>query len=204
MFQKLKDYINSLEVESIPFERKQVLAPFIDYLHEQVNTSQSISLIFICTHNSRRSHFSQIWAQAMSEYFGFHQITCYSGGTAATTVYPMTIQVLEAAGFHITKLSEEMNPIIALKYSDRKHPVIFFSKTYNHVFNPSIKFTALMTCSDADEKCPFIPGAEKRLVLNYEDPKKFDNSPEEEKKYEERSQQIATEMYYVFSKITNA
>ena len=58
-----------------------------------------------------------------------------------------------------------------------------------------------MTCSHADENCPLIPGAEKKISLMYEDPKLFDRTILEKEKYRERSLQIATEMKYVFSKI---
>lgn len=201
MFQKLTNYIKKLDMQSIPVERKAVLVPFTEYLRDKIKSGKDISLNFICTHNSRRSHLSQVWAQAMAAHFDFNQITCYSGGTAATAVYPMIIQVLEEVGFESIKLSNEVNPMIAIKYSVDNHPIIAFSKTYDHPFNPSIGFAALMTCSDADENCPFIPGTEKRIALNYEDPKAFDNSPLKHQKYEERSHQIATEMFYVFSQV---
>jgi arsenate reductase len=201
MFQKLTDYIERIEVESIPAERKEVLNPFIEYLQKKINLGSNISLNFICTHNSRRSHLSQIWAQAMADYSRLNQVQCYSGGTVATTVYPMIVQVLEGAGFESVQLSHEDNPVSAVKYSSESHPIIAFSKTYDHPFNPSNGFAAIMTCSDADENCPFIPGTEKRIALNYEDPKAFDDSPNKEQKYEERSRQIATEMLYVFSNL---
>lgn len=58
-----------------------------------------------------------------------------------------------------------------------------------------------MTCSEADGGCPFIAGAERRIALTYEDPKAFDNTPQQAEKYWERSVQIATELYYVFAQI---
>ena len=58
-----------------------------------------------------------------------------------------------------------------------------------------------MTCSDADESCPVITGAEYRTTIKYEDPKQFDGTPQAEAGYEERSRQIGTEMLYVFSKV---
>jgi len=201
MFQKLTDYIGKLEPTSIATERKEVLSPLIDYLQEKNNSGNHISLNFICTHNSRRSHLSQIWAQALAHHFELNQVTCYSGGTAATAVYPMVLKILEEAGFEVVRLSKEENPVFAVKYNANYHPVITFSKAYDHPFNPSIGFAALMTCSDADENCPFIPGTEKRIALNYEDPKIYDESPLQKSKYEERSRQIATELFYVFSKI---
>jgi len=58
-----------------------------------------------------------------------------------------------------------------------------------------------MTCSQADEACPMITGADQRIALTYEDPKVSDGTDQQEKIYKERSEQIATEMKYVFSKI---
>ncbi len=58
-----------------------------------------------------------------------------------------------------------------------------------------------MTCSDADENCPFIPGAEFRLPLTYEDPKEADDTPYEESRYDERVRQIGVEMMYVFQQL---
>jgi arsenate reductase len=58
-----------------------------------------------------------------------------------------------------------------------------------------------MTCSHADENCPMIVGAEKRILMSYEDPKKYDNSSREAAMYAACSLQIACEMYHVFSAI---
>jgi arsenate reductase len=59
-----------------------------------------------------------------------------------------------------------------------------------------------MTCSQADGGCPFIAGAEKRIpITTFEDPKISDNTPQQSQVYAERSLQIASEMFYVFSKI---
>ncbi|HUH25855.1 MAG TPA: hypothetical protein VLY87_04470, partial [Flavobacterium sp.] len=96
---------------------------------------------------------------------------------------------------------ETINPIYAIKYSDYDIPIIGFSKKYNSPFNPTSAFAAIMTCSQADEGCPFISGAEKRISIPFEDPKIADNTVQQTKVYTERSLQIATEMFYIFSKI---
>jgi arsenate reductase len=57
-----------------------------------------------------------------------------------------------------------------------------------------------MTCTHADENCPFIPGA-TRISLPYEDPKAFDGTPEEEAIYAERCRQIARELLFAFSQV---
>ena len=105
-------------------------------------------------------------------------------------------------GFNIFKIADTNNPVYAIKYSDNALPVIGFSKKYDSPFNPVSAFTAIMTCSQADGGCPFIAGAEKRIPITFEDPKISDNTPEQSQVYTERSLQIATEMFYVFSKVS--
>jgi protein-tyrosine phosphatase/arsenate reductase len=56
-----------------------------------------------------------------------------------------------------------------------------------------------MTCSDAEENCPFIPGVDLRIGTTYDDPKAFDGTQLQDEKYQERSSQIALECLYVFS-----
>jgi arsenate reductase (thioredoxin) len=67
--------------------------------------------------------------------------------------------------------------------------------------NPTENFAAIMTCSQADKNCPFIPGASLRIAIPYDDPKDFDGTPQEEAKYDERTRQIAREIFYAFSQL---
>jgi arsenate reductase len=115
----------------------------------------------------------------------------------------MVAETLQNSGFKIQMLLEGNNPIYSIKYSENEHPIIGFSKKLDADFNPKSKFVAIMTCSQADADCPFIAGAEKRIPINYEDPKAFDNTPQQVEKYNERSLQFATELFYVFSKISS-
>lgn len=201
LLSKIENKITSLKNEVISNERKESLQPFIQYIQQKVNDGKNINLNFICTHNSRRSHLSQIWAQTAAHYFNIKNVYCYSGGTEATAMFPMAAKTLENAGFEITKLSNESNPVYCVKFASNEHPIIGFSKKFDHPFNPKSEFAALITCSHADENCPFIVGCEKRIPVRYEDPKAFDNTPQQAEKYEERSNQIASEMIYVFSQI---
>jgi arsenate reductase len=157
-----------------------------------------INLTFICTHNSRRSHICQTWAQTAAEYFGIKNIYCFSGGTETTALNPRVVRAMRQAGFIITQNDASDNPLFLVKYSDEKEPLKCFSKVYNDPFNPQKDYAAIMTCSDADENCPVVFGADARFPIRYEDPKVFDGTPEEEKMYAERCRQIATEMLSVF------
>ncbi|WP_242118711.1 arsenate-mycothiol transferase ArsC [Aestuariivivens sediminicola] len=201
LFPKIKETIEIARVQGIGEERKMILEPLIDFIQNKVNQNQAIRINFICTHNSRRSHISQVWAQTLAYYFNIKTVFCYSGGTEATALFPMVAETLGNQGFAIQKLSETNNPVYAIKFAENEHPIIGFSKKMDHEFNPKSEFAAIMTCDSANEACPYVPGAEQRVPITFEDPKAFDNTPQQAQKYLERSIQIATELYYVFSQI---
>ena len=201
LFTEIQQVIKGFDESDLSKERKSIVQPLIDYIQDKANRTDTIRLNFICTHNSRRSHLSQVWAQTMASYFNVKNVFCYSGGTEATALFPKVAETLQNTGFKIMKISEGKNPVYIIKYSENKHPIIGFSKTFDSDFNPKSSYAAIMTCSHADENCPFIAGAEKRIPITYEDPKVFDNTAQQAEKYMERSKQIANEMFYVFSKI---
>lgn len=200
MFPNLKNSIKKIAEIKVSEERKEILKPLADFIQNKLENSENINLNFICTHNSRRSHLSQIWAQMMAEYFGVKNVFCYSGGTEATAMFLKVAETLTKQGFQIQKLSETENPVYAVKFSENLHPLICFSKKFDDDFNPKSGFAAIMTCDSADENCPVVFGAEKRIPIKFEDPKKSDGTPEMDKIYFDRSFEIASEMYYVFQK----
>ena len=202
MYKNLVETINNVTTfQNISEERKNILRPLIDFVQQKVNNSQEISINFICTHNSRRSHLSQVWAQVAAAYYTIPNVHCYSGGTEETALFPKVAETLTHQGLSIFKIADTDNPVYAIKYSDNSLPIVGFSKKYDSPFNPVSAFVAIMTCSQADGGCPFIAGAEKRIPITFEDPKISDNTQEQSKVYADRSLQIATEMFYVFSMI---
>lgn len=201
MYSELTKTIEKLQHQSISEERKITLQPLIDFVQQKMDEEKDININFICTHNSRRSHLSQIWAQAGAAYFNIPNVHCYSGGTEETALFPKVAETLVNQGFNIFKIADGNNPVYAIRYDDDSLPVIGFSKRYDSTFNPTTGFAAIMTCSQADGGCPFIAGAEKRIPITFEDPKISDNTAQESQVYAERSLQIASEMFYFFSKI---
>jgi len=201
MFDNLSKTIKVISEQVVSSERQEILQPLIDFIQSKVSQGKTIRLNFICTHNSRRSHLSQIWAQTMAFHFGVKDVFCYSGGTEATAMFPKVAETLTNQGFAILKLSQESNPVYAVKYNENEPAIICFSKKFDDDFNPIREFAAIMTCSSADEGCPFIAGADVRLPIRYDDPKAFDGTDVMNVKYAERSLEIASEMYFVFSKI---
>lgn len=198
---KIREIISQLSTERISEERKIILQPLIEFISFKISKNKEVRLNFICTHNSRRSHLSQIWAQTMANYCHIENVFCYSGGTEATAMFPKISETLTNQGFEILKLSETENPVYAVKFAENEHAVICFSKKYDDDFNPKSTFAAILTCDSADENCPIVYGAEARIPIKYEDPKKSDGTAEMNETYFNRSLEIATEMKFVFENL---
>lgn len=201
LYPSLQAYLQNAEKEfnTIPKERKEQLKKLATYLNTKLRSDNKASLVFICTHNSRRSHMGQLWATAAAEYYGIAGVSNYSGGTENTAFNPRAVNALVKAGFVITKTTEDSNPKYEVTYGDALPTTIAFSKKYTDEANPTTNFGAIMTCSQADASCPVVFGATARIALPYNDPKEADGKPNETATYDERSKQIATEMLYAFS-----
>lgn len=203
MYPKLKKYIIGLEsnFDSIIHERKEQLVKLAGYVRSKQESGQPAKLNFICTHNSRRSHLAQIWTQTAAYHYGIDNIETYSGGTEATAFNPRAVAAVERAGFKVENPGGD-NPKYKIYLSEDSEPMVCFSKTFDDDFNPNKNFAAIMTCSDADENCPFVPGAEFRKSITYVDPKASDGMGHEADTYDERCRQIATEMFYMMSVVS--
>lgn len=202
MYTQLAEYIKECEqaVADIPGERKDKLEDIAGFIRDRLGESKPASLIFICTHNSRRSHLCQIWAAVAAHRAGLEDVQTFSGGTEATALNPRAAQAIERAGFRIMKPGGN-NPRYQVHFSDKTEPLICFSKIFDNPHNPQKDFAAVMTCSDADQNCPFVPGTSFRASIPYVDPKEADGTPQESQTYDERCRQIATEMIYMISQV---
>jgi arsenate reductase len=202
LFSSLEAYVRTLigEYSQISVERQALLQRLTQYVQDKVDAQEPVQLTFICTHNSRRSHLSQLWAQTAAYYYGVPKVQTYSGGTEATAFNPRAVKAVEKVGFQVTRSGEDSNSVYQVRYSEAQPPVQAFSKVYDQGGNPTTHFGAVMTCTHADENCPFIPGA-TRISLPFDDPKAFDGTAQEEEKYDERTRQIGREIFYAFSQV---
>ena len=202
LYPELLRYLDqrTTEFESIPSDRKVELAKVADYVRERLVKSEPAKLTFICTHNSRRSHLSQIWAQVAAEYYGLIGVETFSGGTEATAFNPRAVAALQRCGLKI--LADDPaanNPRYSVYSGDSSAPQVCFSKAYGDPPNPTAGYCAVMTCSQADDACPLVMGCDLRMPIRYEDPKVADDTAFEAQRYDERSAQICGEMLYMMS-----
>jgi len=182
-------------------ERLEVLNAAVDYMRKAMQQHGQLQLSFICTHNSRRSQFAQVWAWVLARQLGFANVQCFSAGTETTAVYPSVLSALQYAGLEIDQREAGSNPVFEVRVPGKEESLTLFSKTVDHASNPKLGLLALMTCDQAYEACPIVPGAAHRIPLMYQDPKVADGTAFEGAKYAERSQQIASEMKYIFEQL---
>lgn len=196
---KLQKYAKKVATEfnQIPEERKNKLTEFAESILEKKRALNKVSITFVCTSNSRRSHLSQVWMQTAAIYYGIDSISTFSGGTEATEVNARAINALKRAGFTASRASSEFNSPYLLTPGAGAGNWTLFSKKYSDSQNPKSNFIAVMVCSEADKSCPMVPGAIARFGLPYDDPKYFDNTPAEQQKYDETCALIAREIFFV-------
>lgn len=199
---ELKRYLAEREAEfdRIPPERKETLEQLSDFLRGCRVARKPARLIFVCTHNSRRSHMSQLWASVAAVRYRLDHIETFSGGTERTAFNPRAVSALERAGFEIEIAEAGENPKYLVSFASDVKPHTCFSKLYSDDVNPSVDFCAVMTCSSADESCPSVKGAVARVAIPYEDPKIADDTLEESSTYDERTAQICREILFAFSR----
>jgi protein-tyrosine-phosphatase len=188
------------EIDQIPAERQKQLETIAAYVRGRIAAGQPARLTFICTHNSRRSHLCQIWAQTAAAYYGV-PVETFSGGTAATAFNPRAVATLKRVGFDISDPGADSNPRYQVRFRSDGAAMECFSKVYHDAPNPQNGFCAVMTCTEADKCCPAVAGAALRIVIPYDDPKVADNTANEAAQYDQRCAQIAREMLLVFSRV---
>jgi protein-tyrosine-phosphatase len=200
LYPELDRSIEMILSQQIDPSHIESLDKIASYIRDKQEKKEKTEIIFICTHNSRRSHLAQIWTQTAAAHYDLKNISTFSGGTEATAFNFRTVASIERFGFKVENPGGE-NPKYKVSFSEGAEPMTCFSKKYSDTFNPQTSFLAVMVCDDADEACPVVQGAEARVSLPFVDPKKSDGTAEESATYDARSRQIALEMYYVMSKV---
>ena len=224
LMEPLRPYVSQVlnEFDSISTERKETLDQISEMISGCLEHNQDANLTFICSHNSRRSHMSQVWSQTAAYYYGVDRVFTFSGGTEATACNVRTVSALQRAGFSIMDEKGvawegpgknpgdhdedhggpgDGNPVYLIRYAENRPPMKAYSKLYNEGDNPREDYIALMCCSKADMQCPVVDGASSRFAIHYSDPGECDDTDEETAVYDERCREIAREMFYIMSHV---
>ena len=139
-YPELKQYLTeaSKRFDTIPSDRKAELSKVADFIRERLSKLEPAKLTFICTHNSRRSHLSQIWAQVAADYYCLDNVETYSGGTEATAFNPRAVAAMQRCGLRIVADDPTAtNPLYSVYTSASSTPQVCFSKAYGDPPNPS-------------------------------------------------------------------
>jgi arsenate reductase len=115
----LQPYVKEFadEAESVPADRKEVLDAIAGDVAARLRSGKQADLTFICNHNSRRSHMSQIWAATAAYYYGLNGVHTFSGGTEATACNCRTVAAMRRVGFDIEDATTGDNPIYLVRYA---------------------------------------------------------------------------------------
>jgi arsenate reductase (thioredoxin) len=116
-------------------------------------TEKKPRVLFLCTHNSARSQMAEGTLRILTgDRFEVH-----SAGTEATLVRPLAIQAMEEIGIDISG-------------QESKTLDVYLDQPFDYV---------ITVCDEANEACPFFPGAKNRLHWSFEDPSQATGSEEE-------------------------
>lgn len=199
----LSTYISQsiTEFDTIPNDRKKELEKLVTFIQHRVKSDLPIPIVFMCFHNSRRSHMAQIWAHVASLHYDIPKVVSTSAGMEVTAFNPHAVEALKRAGFLVNKMTSGENPVYEIRFSNSLMPLSHYSKLYSHYLSYMKDFSAVMTCEDADNKCKAIDGCSARVAMYYTDPRKHDNTEIAQEEYDKTCRLISKEMLYVFSKI---
>ena len=109
--------------------------------------------LFLCTPNSARPQM----AEGLLRHLAGDRFEAHSAGTEATHVRPLAIKAMEEVGVDIS--GQE-------------------SKTLERYLEDPFDYV-ITVCDDANEACPFFPGAKNRLHWSFRDPSRAEGSEEE-------------------------
>src|SRR5438128_2466176 len=124
--------------EQVTAERKTQLDKIALYIAAKLQQNLPVTLVYICTHNSRRSHFAQVWSNVAAAYYKVQNVKIFSGGTVATEFNTNAVKALNRSGFKIAPLSKKTNPLYEVRFDDTLPAIKCFSKKFDHEENHAL------------------------------------------------------------------
>ncbi|WP_196893237.1 low molecular weight phosphatase family protein [Aureivirga marina] len=191
---------NDIEITN---DRKETLNDIAKAVLDEYLRNERVNLNFICSHNSRRSQFAQIWGNYAINFFSIPNMECFSGGTVVTALHRNTVKTLKEVGFRFdVKTFNHQNPEYLISYQDCKKPILAYSKLIEDQNNKS-PYIAITTCNSIEKNCPLFTDCLAYFQLPYTDPKNYDYTALKNEKYNELNMNIASEMAFLFGYIAS-
>ena len=119
-----------------------------------MSRNEKMGVLFLCSHNSARSQM----AEGLLREMGAGNFEAFSAGTEATQVRPLAIRAMAELGIDIAG---------------------YRSKVLTEYLKQPFDYV-ITVCDQANESCPFFPGATNRLHWSFPDPSKASGSEEEQ------------------------
>lgn len=188
MNEEFKDFFSKINFYNPNKNKKNHLDDIVFKIQNSLSITNNI--IFLCTHNSRRSQLCQVWGSILSKIYKI-DLKFNSAGTEKTAVHKNIFYCLSNVGIEIKD-----NKIF---YGDLS--LSLHSKVLEEI--QSDKFISIMTCSDAEKSCPLDSRSIRNINLIYQDPKIFDDTEKEREEYSDISKLIAEELNYIIKNLVN-
>jgi len=185
---------NITQITDARLEELEKLAALIS---KNLSINNNARVVFICTHNSRRSQLAEVWFRYACKINNIENISIYSAGTEATAFNERMVNALIDAGFKVNLVRADKNPKYNIYTRVIDNSSVLFSKTYDDSTIPQKEIIAVMVCDDAAENCPHIPNATHRIRLSYKDPKHSDKTMSEKEVYSKKVIEIGSEMLHL-------
>ena len=168
-------------------KRKKRLDNIASVINENLNKTRSI--VFLCTHNSRRSQICEVWGKVFAEIYR-KKININSAGAFKTVVHSQVYESIVKCGLVVDNKKE-----------------IFFDKKKFKLNSKTIdsltmkNFIAVMTCSNAEKSCPNDPRSIRNIKMFFNDPRIYDETDKMSREYLNTTIYIAEELNYIFKNI---
>lgn len=183
----LKNFIQEVKSFEPTGTQKARLENIISELKKFLDECNAV--VFLCTHNSRRSQYCEIWAKYFSSVYK-NKIKFLSAGAVKTKVHKQIYKSFERVGVKVDENSSINIETMTISP---------FSKTLTEVKEK--EFMSIMTCAESEKSCPVDARSLINLKLFYDDPKRYDNTPEEAEEYDKTSFMIASQINYILKNI---
>ena len=127
MYPKIELIISKLllSFDSIPSPRKQKLIELAAHLKVALSSANPLNLVFVCTHNSRRSHMGQLWAKLAAHFYGFENVNSFSAGTEVTELNSNVIEMLQKVGCKVSTFQNVSNPAYLIEFGENQSLTCF-------------------------------------------------------------------------------